>query len=101
MSKPTLTPEQVAKYLQLNRETVYGYIKKGDLAAVKLGRHYRVKESDLDRFMLANSAKPGISDALEREFFAIAEKNKDIPLEEVERDIAEAIQAVRSQNKLL
>jgi excisionase family DNA binding protein len=37
-----LTPEQVASYLQVDRGTVYRYIRDGRLAASKLGRTYRV-----------------------------------------------------------
>ena len=37
-----LTPEQVASYLQVDRGTVYRYIREGRLAASKLGRAYRV-----------------------------------------------------------
>ncbi len=37
--------------LKLNTETVYHYIKKGDLPAAKLGRKYIVTEKDLERFI--------------------------------------------------
>ena len=33
-----LTPEQAADYLQVNRETIYRYIRDGKLIASKLGR---------------------------------------------------------------
>lgn len=42
-----MTPEQVADYLQLDRETIYRYIRSGKLAASKLGRTYRVQQGDV------------------------------------------------------
>lgn len=41
-TKEIMTPEQVAEYLQLNKDTVYRYIREGKLIASRLGRSYRV-----------------------------------------------------------
>ncbi len=49
-----LTPEQVAAILQVNVLTVYSYIKRGKLGAIRLGRSYRITADDLDRFIEAN-----------------------------------------------
>jgi excisionase family DNA binding protein len=46
-----LRPSEVARMLKLNTETIYHYIKKGDLPAAKLGRKYIVTERDLERFI--------------------------------------------------
>jgi excisionase family DNA binding protein len=46
-----LRPSEVARLLRLNTETVYHYIKKGDLPAARLGRKYIVTEKDLERFI--------------------------------------------------
>jgi excisionase family DNA binding protein len=46
-----LTVDQVAAYLQLNRLTVYRYIREGRIPASRLGRVYRVLRSDVDRFL--------------------------------------------------
>jgi len=43
-----MTPEQAAEYLQVSRETVYRYIRQGQLAASRLGRSYRVPKRNLD-----------------------------------------------------
>jgi excisionase family DNA binding protein len=43
-----MTPEQAADYLQVNRETVYRYIRDGRLAASRLGRAYRIPRKSLD-----------------------------------------------------
>ncbi|OFW60116.1 MAG: hypothetical protein A2W01_11585 [Candidatus Solincola sediminis] len=46
-----LRPSEVARLLKLNTETVYHYIKKGDLPAARLGRKYIVTAGDLENFI--------------------------------------------------
>jgi excisionase family DNA binding protein len=46
-----LRPSEVARLLKLNTETIYHYIKKGDLPAARLGRKYIVKASDMESFI--------------------------------------------------
>lgn len=41
------TPEQVAKLLQLSKNTVYSLIEKGEIIAKKLGKVYRIPASSL------------------------------------------------------
>lgn len=36
------TPEQVAKMLQLSKNTVYDLIKRGEIVAKKIGKVYRI-----------------------------------------------------------
>lgn len=52
-----LTPEQVAGILQVHVLTVYGYIRRGKLDAVRLGRNYRIIPEDLTRFIESNRIK--------------------------------------------
>lgn len=40
--RDVLTPEQAAEYLQVNRETIYRYIRQGKLVASRFGRAYRI-----------------------------------------------------------
>ncbi|MDP2916566.1 MAG: helix-turn-helix domain-containing protein [Dehalococcoidia bacterium] len=96
--KEIMTPEQVADYLQLNKDTVYRYIREGKLAASKLGRNYRILKENIDLFLLATSTAQIAREALFSRLESVAEKNKGIPFEEVERDVAEAITEVRSKN---
>ncbi|MEE8318685.1 MAG: helix-turn-helix domain-containing protein [Dehalococcoidales bacterium] len=49
-----LTPEQVAEILQVHVLTIYGYIRKGKLDAVRLGRNYRIIPEELTRFIESN-----------------------------------------------
>jgi excisionase family DNA binding protein len=44
-------PSEVARLLKLNTETIYHYIKKGDLPAARLRRKYIVTEKDLQDFI--------------------------------------------------
>lgn len=52
-----MTPEQVAEMLQINVLTVYNYIKKGKLSAIRLGRSYRITREDLDNLIEKNRVK--------------------------------------------
>jgi excisionase family DNA binding protein len=51
MEETILTVEQVAQILQVHPFTVLKFIKKGKLKAAKLGRVYRIRRSDVDRFL--------------------------------------------------
>ena len=46
-----LTSEQVASILQVHPFTVLKYLKTGTLEGVKIGRVYRIKESDVEKFL--------------------------------------------------
>jgi excisionase family DNA binding protein len=52
-----LTPEQVAAILQVHVLTIYSYIRRGKLDAVRLGRSYRIIPKDLTRFIESNRIK--------------------------------------------
>jgi len=53
-SKPqVMTVDQVADYLQLNRLTVYRYVREGKIPAAKIGKVYRILRADVDRFLEA------------------------------------------------
>ena len=46
-----LTSEQVAKILQVHPFTVLKYLKSGQIKGVKIGRVYRIRESDVEKFL--------------------------------------------------
>ncbi|MFA6570500.1 MAG: helix-turn-helix domain-containing protein [Bacteroidota bacterium] len=52
--KPLFTPQEVAEILQLNVLTIYSYIRKKDLVAVRMGRNYRITKKDLAKFIESN-----------------------------------------------
>jgi excisionase family DNA binding protein len=55
-----MTPEQAADYLQVNRETIYRYIRQGRLRASRLGRTYRIPRQGIDRLLWTTRARPDI-----------------------------------------
>lgn len=48
-----MTVDQVAAYLQLNRLTVYRYVREGRIPAAKIGKLYRILRGDVDQFLEA------------------------------------------------
>jgi len=97
-TREIMTPEQVADYLQLSKDTVYRYIREGKLTASRLGRTYRVPRENVDLFLLATSTSESAREALFNRWASVAERNRDIPLQEVESDVAEAVAEIRRGN---
>lgn len=58
LAREFLTVEQVAEYLQLNKLTVYKYVREGRIPATKVGRLLRIARSDLLRFLDAQRVVP-------------------------------------------
>lgn len=49
MNNPkTYTPEQVAQMLQLNKNTVYDLISRGEIIAKKIGKVYRIPRNSIE-----------------------------------------------------
>src|SRR5688572_19612136 len=59
-SPEIMTPNQAADYLQVDRETVYRYIRSGQLIASKLGRSYRIPRTNVDALLWATRTRPDI-----------------------------------------
>lgn len=55
-----LTPDQAAAYLQVNRETIYRYIRDGRLNASRIGRSYRIRKQSVELLLAASSTRPDI-----------------------------------------
>jgi len=51
MPTKMLTPNDIAKRLNIHPNTVRDYLKAGVLPAVKLGRVWRVEEEDLNKWL--------------------------------------------------
>lgn len=45
------TLEEIAQKLRVSYMTMYRWVKDGKLKAVKAGKQYRVKQSELDKFL--------------------------------------------------
>jgi excisionase family DNA binding protein len=52
--------DEIAELLDFNRKTVVKWINDGELVASRLGREYRIRQSDLDDFMRRKQIKPKI-----------------------------------------
>jgi excisionase family DNA binding protein len=97
MLREIMTPEQVAGYLQLNKDTIYRYIREGKIAASRLGRSYRILKGDIDVFLMATSTGKEAREALFQLVEAPADRNRQIASAEVEKDVAAAIAEVRGK----
>ncbi|MBD3360207.1 helix-turn-helix domain-containing protein [Candidatus Peregrinibacteria bacterium] len=51
MEEKFFTTEQVANILQVHPFTILKFIREGKLKGIKLGRVYRIKESDIKNFL--------------------------------------------------
>lgn len=51
MDEKFFTTEQIANILQVHPFTILKFIKQGKLKGIKLGRVYRIKESDINKFL--------------------------------------------------
>jgi excisionase family DNA binding protein len=55
------TPEQAAEYLQVDRETIYRYIRHGKLVASRFGRTYRIPKGSIDLLLWATRTRQDIT----------------------------------------
>ena len=46
-----LTVVEVAALMRVSNMTVYRLIKSGNLAAIRVGKNYRIRESDVDSYL--------------------------------------------------
>lgn len=58
MTDELLTAAEVADRLRVSTMTVYRLIRGGELAAVRIGRNYRVREADLSDYLEAQVVDP-------------------------------------------
>lgn len=87
-SREIFTPEQVAECLQVDRETIYRYIRQGKLVASKLGRNYRIPKGSIDLLLWATRTRKDVS---LREYTGneITESLKADELDQEAKEIAE------------
>ena len=50
-----LTVGEVAAAMRVSNMTVYRLIKAGELAAVRVGHNYRIREGDVERYLTERS----------------------------------------------
>jgi len=54
-----MTVAEVATLMRVSTMTVYRLIKAGDIPAVRVGKSYRLREDDVDRFLSARYTQAG------------------------------------------
>jgi len=55
-----LTTEEVLEYLQVNLRTVYRLIKAGKIPAVRVGRQWRFRKTDIDGWLDSQRPRAGV-----------------------------------------
>jgi excisionase family DNA binding protein len=55
VSNKLLTVNEVAQILRVSNMTVYRLVKSKQLPAIRVGKNYRIKESDVDRYLSRGS----------------------------------------------
>ncbi len=58
MEKPFLTLEEVAEYLNVDYQLVYKLVRTGQLPAVKIGRIFRIRPTELEAYLVENTLSP-------------------------------------------
>lgn len=53
--EPLLTVGEVAQVMRVSNMTVYRLIKSGQLGAIRVGKNYRIRSSDVDRYLTDRS----------------------------------------------
>jgi excisionase family DNA binding protein len=74
-----LTTEEVLAYLQVNLRTVYRLIKAGKIPAVRVGRQWRFRKSDIDAWLDRQQSRPAAPLAARGEPRPIAERGSGAP----------------------
>jgi len=54
-----VTVAEVADQLRVSNMTVYRLVQSGQLAAVRVGRSYRIREDDVDRYLAGQYTQAG------------------------------------------
>lgn len=59
------TVEEVAKLLRVSVDAIYDMLRSGELVGQKVGRAWRIEESELKRYMLEGPANKSAGEASE------------------------------------
>lgn len=57
--EPLLTVGEVATLMRVSNMTVYRLIKAGQLAAIRVGKNYRIRRSDVEKYLTERSVNTG------------------------------------------
>ncbi len=101
MSAPLLTqsklytPEQVAELLQVSVGEVYAYIREKRLLASRLGEAYRIPAEAVEDLVISSADPDAYERFLRSRIQRAQERNQGWDPAEVERDVLNALLAVR------
>ncbi len=56
--EPLLTVGEVARMMRVSNMTVYRLIKGGQLSAIRVGKNYRIRHGDVERYLSDRSVNP-------------------------------------------
>ena len=51
LGEPLLTVGEVANMMRVSNMTVYRLIKSGQLTAIRVGKNYRLRRADVERYL--------------------------------------------------
>jgi len=51
VSNKLLTVNEVAQILRVSNMTVYRLVKSNQIPAIRVGKNYRIKESDVEKYL--------------------------------------------------
>jgi excisionase family DNA binding protein len=57
ISEPLLTVGEVANVMRVSNMTVYRLIKSGQLAAVRVGKNYRLRRNDVEYYLTKRAVR--------------------------------------------
>jgi len=81
MKKTILTVEQAAKLLQVDPNTIYRWARSGKFPASKIGKEWRILNSDVLKFIEANKKRTQfLSESQEAELMTSLVGRREIPL---------------------
>jgi excisionase family DNA binding protein len=89
------TPEQVADLLQVDVGEVYAYIRDKRLLATRLGESFRIPADAVEELVVANADPEAYERFLRSRIRRAQEQNLGFTPAEVERDVLNALQAIR------
>jgi excisionase family DNA binding protein len=58
---PLLTVGEVAQAMRVSNMTVYRMIKSGQLPAIRVGKNYRLRSSDVERYLSERAVRVEVS----------------------------------------
>ena len=67
---PLLTVREVADTMRVSTMTVYRLIREGDMPAIRVGKHFRLRTEDVDAFLDARMVNGGASREVVKEMRA-------------------------------